>query len=169
MKDQDKTKEQLIRELADLRHRITELEASATADRQADESLRKAEASWRSLVENAPEKITSLDRDGTILFINRTTLGHTVEEVIGTSIYNYLPPAEQDNTRRVLESVFRSGQIERYETVDVGPDGIKVVRSKARSLRQFSSPQTSPSASGQKRRYSAATRSWPPSTASRLW
>jgi two-component system cell cycle sensor histidine kinase/response regulator CckA len=129
MKDQDKTKEQLISELADPRHRITELEASAAADGQAEESLRKTEASWRSLVENAPEKITSLDRDGTILFINRTTLGHTVEEVIGTSIYNYLPPAEQDITRRVLESVFQSGQTERYETVDVRPDGTEVVYS----------------------------------------
>ena len=82
MLDKDKDKEQLIGELADLRHRIAELEASVAADRQTEESLRKAEASWRSLVENAPEKITSLDRDGTILFINRTTLGHTVEQVV---------------------------------------------------------------------------------------
>ena len=129
MKDQDKVKEQLISELADLRHRMSELEASVAANRQTEESLRKAEASWRSLVENAPEKITSLDRDGTVLFINRTTLGHTVEQVVGTSIYDYLPPAEQDNIEQVLESVFQSGQTERYETVDVGTDGTQIVRS----------------------------------------
>jgi PAS domain S-box-containing protein len=115
MKKQDKTREQLIGELAALRQRVKELEATAVAHEQA-------EARWRSLVENTPEKITILDRDGTVLFVNRTSPDRTVDEVIGTSVYDYLPLHEQDTVRRVLESVFQSGQTERYETVDLDDD-----------------------------------------------
>jgi PAS domain-containing protein len=66
VKDRDKTKEQLIDELAELRQQVVALE--------------QAESMWRSLVENAPEKITTLDRDGTILFVNRTSPERTVKE-----------------------------------------------------------------------------------------
>ena len=41
MKDEDKTKEQLINELVEMRQRITELEASETQHRRAEEALRK--------------------------------------------------------------------------------------------------------------------------------
>ena len=40
MKDEDKTKEQLITELMELRHRITELEVSGNQHYQAQEQLR---------------------------------------------------------------------------------------------------------------------------------
>ena len=122
MESQNKTKKQLVRELAALRQRVPELEASVLAHEQA-------EARWRSLAENAPEKITILDRDGTVLFVNRTSPGRTVDEVIGTKIYDYLPLDEQDRVRQVLESVFQSGQTERYETVDVGDDSRESVYS----------------------------------------
>jgi PAS domain S-box-containing protein len=56
-------------------------------------------------------------------------MGHTVDEVIGTSVTDYLPPFEQDNIRRILELGFRSEQTERYETVEVRDDATKVVRS----------------------------------------
>ena len=102
-KDQDKTREQLISELVDLRRQVTSLEASVATHEQAAEALRWAEAEWRSLMENAPDKITTLDREGMILSVNSTSPGRTVEEVVGTSIYNYIMPDEQDEIRQVLQ------------------------------------------------------------------
>jgi PAS domain S-box-containing protein len=126
-KDQDKTREQLISELTDLRRQVTNLEASVVAHERREETLRRTEAEWRSLVENAPAKITTLDCDGTILFVNSTSPDRTTEEVVGTSIYNYVLPDEQDEIKQVLESVFQSGLAKKYETVVVRADGTEVV------------------------------------------
>jgi PAS domain S-box-containing protein len=126
-KDQGKTREQLIRELADLRRQVANLKASVVAHEQREEALRRTEAEWRSLVENAPAKITTLDRDGTILFVNSIAPDRTTEGVVGTSIYNYLSPDERDEIEQVLESVFQSGVAKQYETVVVKTDGTEVV------------------------------------------
>jgi len=95
--------------------------------KQREESLKESEGRWRSLVENAPEKILTVDRDGIILFINRTSPGRTVEGVLGTSVYNYLPPDVQDKTKQVLELVFQSGKTDEYESTIVRDDGTKVM------------------------------------------
>lgn len=52
MKDEDKTKEQLIDELLELRQRIAELEKSETKRKEAAEALRDSDEKYRTLVEN---------------------------------------------------------------------------------------------------------------------
>ena len=54
MKDADKTKEQLISELAELRQRIAELEKVETEHERAEEALQKSEHSYRTLAEDLP-------------------------------------------------------------------------------------------------------------------
>jgi hypothetical protein len=49
VKDQDKTREQLINELIELRQRVAELEAADTERRRAEEALREREELYRSL------------------------------------------------------------------------------------------------------------------------
>jgi PAS domain S-box-containing protein len=96
-----------------------------TERKQAEEALKNSEGKWRSLVENAHEWVVTLTRDGTILSINRTTPGRSVEETIGTSIYDLLSPDEQDGLSQALESAFQSGELENYESLVVGADGAK--------------------------------------------
>ena len=71
-----KTNEQLLMEIIERRH--------------AEEALREKEEEWRSLVENAPDIIMTVDRDGKILFINRTVPGFTVQKTIGKKVYEYI-------------------------------------------------------------------------------
>ena len=104
--------------------------------------LRISESKWRSMAENAPDIIMTVDCDGTILFINRTVpgfdtpsrqigtgaatqpKGFTPEQTIGTSVYDYIPPEHHDrktkssvnevNTiRESLGRVFQTGEADR--------------------------------------------------------
>ncbi len=50
MKDKDKTKEQLVNELEDMRQRVAELEASEIQRKRAQEALRQSEEKYRTLV-----------------------------------------------------------------------------------------------------------------------
>ncbi len=94
-----------------------------TEHKRAEEALRESEEQWRSLVENIPDIIMTLDRDGTILFINRTPPGFTVEATIGVIVYDYVPPEHHDTLRKSLEGVFEAGDAHGFEIAGAGPFG----------------------------------------------
>ena len=89
----------------------------------AEWALRGLEEQWRSLVENIPDIIITLDRDGTILFINRTPPGFTMKGTTGAIIYDYVPPEHHDMLRRSLEGVFETGDGHDFEIAAPGPFG----------------------------------------------
>jgi PAS domain S-box-containing protein len=78
-----------------------------------------------SVLETAPDYILNVDRDGKILFINRTVQGTTVKETIGTNICNHMPPEYQDTIINTIEQVFQTGQCQSFETV-VTPEGTNI-------------------------------------------
>ncbi|MCP4600192.1 MAG: PAS domain S-box protein [Proteobacteria bacterium] len=84
--------------------------------RQAEEALRESEAKWRSLTENSPDTIMTVDINGTIQFMNRVlddVSGRS--DVIGTSVYEYVPPEHKDIVRTAIGRVFGTGTSERYQ------------------------------------------------------
>ncbi len=85
--------------------------------------LKETEAKWRSLVENAPNFIAIVDRQGVIQFLNHTQPGFTLEESIGKRIYDFLHPDYRQRAKECVERVFRSGQTASYETLAAGPHG----------------------------------------------
>lgn len=76
----------------------------------AEEALKRAEAKWRSLVENAVDMILMLDADGLILFINHAPAGLTVEEVTGTSVYEYVLEEHRKTLRDALGRSLATGE-----------------------------------------------------------
>jgi len=87
MKDERKTKKQLIAELIEMRQRVAELEAAETERQQAEEESRTSEERYRNLVELAPDGIITVDVKGVIASINTafTTLtGFSKDEIVGT-------------------------------------------------------------------------------------
>ncbi len=106
-----------------LEKKMLYLEREIVERKRVEDSLRASEEKWRSLVENAPDIIMTIDREGTILFINHTVPGLTPEQTIGTSVYEYVPPEYHDTMRDSFTQVFKTGEAESYEVAGVGPDG----------------------------------------------
>ena len=78
---------------------------------------------WRSLVEQAPETILCVDRNGMIEFINHVVPGLTVAEVVGRSHLDFLPEAEHQRMQGIMASVFATGEVVAYEVRSTGPSG----------------------------------------------
>ena len=123
MTDDKRTKKELLSEIGGLEKKIKMLEAMQPEYKTAEKSLRESEGKWRLLVENAPNIILIVDRNGTIEFVNHVVSGLTVEDVIGKNQYDFIEPEYREMAKEVLENVFRTGEIAAYEVPGAGPDG----------------------------------------------
>jgi len=99
MKDEAKTKVQLIDELVELRQQMAELEAVHTEGKRAEESLRESEAKFRSVAQSAIDAIISVDSQGNIDFCNASAqrmLGYTEDEMLGKPLAFLMPERYRD-------------------------------------------------------------------------
>jgi len=75
----------------------------------------------RSLTAHAPDAIFVLDLEERIQFINWTAGGLTVERVIGTQVYGYVPIEQRAPMRECFESVRRTRKPGAYQNVYTNP------------------------------------------------
>jgi len=94
-----------------------------TEQKQTLEALRESEEKWRSLAETAPCIILTVQRDGTIQFLNRPVGNYTPENTIGTKVWEYVPPDHHSVMQKAIEHVFQTGLPVRYEILGAGPEG----------------------------------------------
>jgi len=86
MREKDRTKEQLIKEVADLRRRIVELERAETERKQAEGALRESEEGLEAIFNEVRDGIVLLDLTGKIIKINKRiteATGYTEKYIIG--------------------------------------------------------------------------------------
>lgn len=87
MKDEEKTREQLMTENVELRRRIVELETT-------EKALRESELKYRLLFENANAGIIYFDTAGNYLMLNKYIagmLGGQPDDFIGKSLHEVFP------------------------------------------------------------------------------
>jgi PAS domain S-box-containing protein len=85
-----------------------ELRSEIAERRRAEEALRASEERWRTLVENAPDLVLTVDRAARILFVNRVLLGTglTPDDYIGRDVSEYAMTEARELTRQAIERVF---------------------------------------------------------------
>jgi PAS domain S-box-containing protein len=81
----------------------------------AKKKLDESEELWRSLVETAPDIITTVDRDGIIRFINQSMGVLSTDQTIGRGFYDFLPPEYREMATDSVKSVFRTGETDSFE------------------------------------------------------
>jgi PAS domain S-box-containing protein len=81
----------------------------------AKQKLNESEMLWRSLIATAPDMIIAVDQKGIIRFINQNISKLPREKAIGKSMYRFLPTQYHDLARDCIESVFKTGEPERFE------------------------------------------------------
>lgn len=77
----------------------------------------------RLLATQIPDNIVLLDRDERIQFINWTTGGVTVADVIGTEPYQYMPEVSRERVKAFYRGVLSTGVAGRMEVEYAAPDG----------------------------------------------
>jgi PAS domain S-box-containing protein len=102
---------------------VTGIVRDITERVRVEDAQRASEARWHSLVDNAPNFITIVNREGIVEFINHTVPGITVKDVVGKSVYDFVQPDHRDLARRKVESVFQTGETDGYVSAALGPDG----------------------------------------------
>ena len=107
MKDMDKTKEELLAEIVELRLRIETLEkAEADHRKTVEEALRESEAKYRQLFDIAPAGIYEVDlTTGKFISVNDAMCeytGYTKEEFLELIIWDLL---KDESKEKVLERI----------------------------------------------------------------
>ena len=94
-----------------------------TARKRAEDALRESEALWRSITESSSDHIVTLDENLNIQFANFPSPGLTIEQLIGTPIYNYVAKERQQEIKLILEHAIKTGERCSYETEYSDPEG----------------------------------------------
>ena len=108
MDDHQKTKEQLVTELQNMRQQVEELEKIGAKYSKVTAALQASEERYRTLYRKTPAMLHSIDPDGRLLSVNDywlEVLGYEREEVLGKPSIDFL----SDASRRYAEQVALPG------------------------------------------------------------
>jgi PAS domain S-box-containing protein len=78
-------------------------------------ALGESEEKWRSLTEDSPDHIMLLDLNYNILFINHMVPDLKIENVIGKSYLDFVPPDQQQIAIDCFMRVIHSGKADQYD------------------------------------------------------
>ena len=110
MKEEGKTKEELIAQLEELRRRVAELEASDMERQRAKEALLESEDLYSKLVNISPSAVTVTDLEGNITYISPKALeqnkSKSPKDLLGKNAFEFIAPEDReravDNLQRTL-------------------------------------------------------------------
>lgn len=94
-----------------------------TERKRAEEALRESEEKARALLNATSDMAILMDTEGIMLAINTAgaeNLGRTVDELVGTCVYDYFPPDLLKSRKTAIEKVIKTGEPLRHEDENNG-------------------------------------------------
>ena len=82
-----------------------------------------AAAFLESILAAVPAFVARFDVDRRIRYINRIQPGLKMEDVLGSSVFDFVHPADRELARTTIDHVLATGQPEHYDSVATGPNG----------------------------------------------
>jgi len=127
----DKTKEQLMSELAAMHQRIAQLETSESELKQVEKALRESEERYRALFESKLDGVMVIDETMKPLLINQAAMDmfgfDSVEEALQVNVLDVVAPEERERVSKMItEDMFRHDlqQIEEFRCRKVSGEEI---------------------------------------------
>jgi len=125
VKDHEKTKEQLVAEVIDLRQRCADLHKSA--DEATLEEVRSSEVicQQQAILDNIPDNVWHKDKEGLYLAVNDPfgkDVGVAPEEMVGMNDYDIYPPELAAKYERDSREVMTTGDRTYFEETIVDPE-----------------------------------------------
>jgi PAS domain S-box-containing protein len=118
MKDEERTKDQLINELQGFRRKVAQLEAPGAEIKGADNALRESENKYRTLLENLPQMIFLKDRNSVYLSCNDNyarDLNIKADEIAGKTDHDFYPTELAEKYRTDDSEIMESGETKDIE------------------------------------------------------
>ncbi|OGW36564.1 MAG: hypothetical protein A2Y97_03390 [Nitrospirae bacterium RBG_13_39_12] len=123
MKDENKTKRQLIKELIELRQQINNLEKLGIGRKQTEELVERLSHQYELVLNAAGEGIFGLDIYGRHTFVNPAAaqiLGYTVNELIGSHSHTLWHYQKSDGSLYPVEecpiyAAYKDGKVHHRE------------------------------------------------------
>jgi len=119
MKEEAKTKKQLLAELAALRQQIAAREESATQRDRAEAALRKSEKKYRELFDFLPIAVFECDKEAIVVSANRSafkTFGYTQEDIDrGFNAMSIIIPADRETAAENLQRIMNGEDLGGHE------------------------------------------------------
>ncbi|NIO86189.1 MAG: PAS domain S-box protein [Candidatus Aminicenantes bacterium] len=112
MKDENKTKAQLIAELKEMRRLVSEFEKSETLLKQAEETLKEEAIRRRILVEQSRDGIVVLDQNGKVYEANQRyadMLGYSMQEVLQLYVWDWDTQWTREQLMEMVRTVDEAG------------------------------------------------------------
>ncbi len=97
-----------------------------TKTRKAEKVLRESEERWRTLTQNLPDHVMLLNLDYTIRSINKPIPDLAIEQVIGKSVFDFVPLESKQVGIDCFKRVAKSGKTDNYETLYITTKGKKL-------------------------------------------
>lgn len=90
---------------------------------QARDALHESREKWRSLIQNSPNTVLTIDRNHNIQFINIPSTKVETDSIVGTSVYDHQLPEYKDLVKKIFSKVFETGESEQYVSQGMNVNG----------------------------------------------
>ncbi|HMK65295.1 MAG TPA: PAS domain S-box protein, partial [Thermodesulfobacteriota bacterium] len=131
MDDMEKSKNQLIQELEELRLKYLDLKASEAELQKAEQALRNNEERLSQLIDSSHDWVWEVNKNGVYTYAGpqcQKLLGYLPEEIIGKTPFDLMPPEEAERIGPIFRSYVADRKpFYRLENLNRHKDGHNVI------------------------------------------